>query len=163
MKACGSYNAFRDQLGCNPPLSAVSAGIRKDQVSAHFGWNPDKVVDSLSGHRLLVPCYTGIVGSIADMQSKARESFVSDTETAEDMYRNEQIRIQIAGVLDGLYYVPGLGLSAQDVLKINEGGKSITYIALPDVYRDGPFNFCAMKLGVTEWHEQNVDAQTPMV
>ena len=160
MMACGSYNAFRD-MGCAPPLSAISAGIRKDQVAAHFGWNPDKVVDSLSGHRLLVPCYMGIVGSIADMQSKARETFVSSDMSADEMYREEQLRIQIAGVLDGLYYVPGLGLSAQDVLKINEGGKSVTYIALPDVYRDGPFNFCAMKLGVTEWHETNPGKPTP--
>lgn len=162
IEACGGYNAFKD-MGCAPPLATISSGIRKDQVAAHFGWNPDKVADTLGGQRLLVPCYTGIVGSVADMQSKIREQFASANLTPLDMYREEQARIQIAGVLDGLYYVPGLGTSAQDVLKVEENGKTMTYIAAPDVYRDGPFNYCAMCLGETEWHEKNPDGITPEV
>jgi hypothetical protein len=101
------------------------------------------------------------------MQAHSRETWVTSTILKDNnghkiMYANEQQRIQIAGVLDGLYYVPGLGLAAQDVLKINEGGKSITYIAFHDVYRNGPFNFCAMKLGETEWHEENPNDITPL-
>ena len=102
------------------------------------------------------------LGSIADAMSYARETLRNNVPQLQ-MYAEEQRRIQIAGVLDGLYIVPGLGLSAQDVLKMQDGSTTTTYVVFPDVYRDGPFNFCAMKLGVTEWHEQNPTGETPKV
>lgn len=158
---CGSHNAF-DELGAPPPLSALSAGVLKDQLPAHFGWNPAKIVDSFSGQRLVIPAYVGIVGSITDAMAYARETLRNNVPQLQ-MYAEEQRRIQIAGVLDGLYIVPGLGLSAQDVLKMQDGSTTTTYVVFPDVYREGPFNFCAMKLGVTEWHEQNPTGETPKV
>lgn len=151
---CASHNAF-SELGSAPPLSVFGQGISHDQMQAHFGWLPEKIVESLSGHRLLIPVYVGIVASIADMQSTSRDEFGTPS------YDAEQRRIQIAGIMEGLFLVPGLGLSAQDILKITEGGQTVQYIVAPDVYRYGAFNFCAMRLGVKEWHEQNPEGSTP--
>jgi len=151
---CGSYN-YLNELGSAPPLSTYDGGIKHDQVAAHYGWNPEKVVESLSGKRLLVPVYMGAVGSVVELQSNTRSEFGSLS------YDGEQHRIQIAGVMDGLHFVPGLGLSAQDILKISEEGNVIQYLIVPDVYRRGAYNYCAMLLGATEWHEQNPGATTP--
>ena len=151
---CGSHNAFGD-IGEIPPITVFGQGIAHDQLAAHFGWLPEKIVESLSGHRLMIPVYVAIVGSIADMQSKARDEFGTAS------YDEEQRRIQIAGIMEGFFLVPGLGLSAQDILKITEGGKTIQYLVVPDVYRYGAFNFCAIRLGVKEWHEENPAGTTP--
>lgn len=151
---CGSYNYLGD-LGSNPPLTAYDGGIANDQVAAHYGWLPGAVVESLSGNRLLVPVYMGAVGSVMEMQSHTRDEFGPES------YDEEQTRIQVAGVMDGLSLVPGLGLSAQDILKINEQDNVIQHLVLPDVYRRGAFNFCAMELGATEWHEENPGLDTP--
>ncbi len=155
VKQCGSHNTFDDNIGMAPPLSAYPGGVTKDQVPAHLGWLPNKIVESLSGHRLLVPCYVAVVGSLAELQSHTREQF------GKPDYNTEQKHIHIAGLMEGLYYVPGLGLTAQDVLKIPDGNNTVEYIVVSDIYRTGPFNFCAMKLGVTEFHEVNPEAATP--
>jgi len=152
---CGSYN-YLSNVGEPPPLSASDSGLQHDQVAAHKGWLPGKVVESLSGKRLLVPVYVGCVGSIMEMQSHTRLEFGMES------YDDEQYRIQVAGVMDGLCLVPGLGLSAQDSLKIDEGGNKIEYIVVHDVYRKGPFDYCAMLLGATEWHEENPGIDTPV-
>lgn len=152
---CGSHNTFSDNIGMAPGLSAYSGGIVKDQIPAHLGWLPDKIVESLSGHRLLVPCYVAVVGSLAELQSHTRAQF------GKTDYNAEQQHIHIAGLMEGLYYVPGLGLTSQDVLKIPEGNSTVLYIVVQDIYRTGPFNYCAMRLGVTEFHEENPDAVAP--
>lgn len=151
---CGSYN-YLNELGAAPPLSTYDGGIKHDQVAAHYGWNPEKVVESLSGNRLLVPVYMGAVGSLLELQSNTRDEFGSLS------YDAEQHRIQVAGVMDGLYFIPGLGLSAQDIVKVNEDANVIQYLVVPDVYRRGAYNYCAMLLGATEWHEQNSGSETP--
>ena len=97
----------------------------------------------------------GAVGSVMEMQSHTRSEFGAMS------YDDEQHRIQIAGVMDGLHFVPGLGLSAQDILKVSEAGNVIQYLVVPDVYRRGAYNYCAMLLGATEWHEQNSGSTTP--
>jgi hypothetical protein len=156
IKQCGSHNTFENDPGMAPPLSAYAGGITKDQIPAHLGWIPDKIVESLSGHRLLVPCYVACVGSLAEMQSHMREQF------GKPDYDAEQQRIHIAGLMEGWYYVPGLGLTSQDVLKIPESNQTVQYIVVEDIYRNGPFNYAAMRLGVKEFHETNPDSETPM-
>lgn len=138
-----------------PPLSAYAGGITKDQVPAHLGWLPDKIVESLSGHRLLVPCYVAVIGGLAELQSHTRAQF------GKPDYDAEQRNIHIAGLMEGLYYVPGLGLTSQDVLKIPEGNSTVKYIVVQDIYRMGAFNFCAMRLGVKEFMEENPEATAP--
>ena len=155
VKQCQGQNSLSENVGMQPPLSAYPGGVTKDQVPAHYGWLPSKIVESLSGHRLLVPCYVAVVGSLAELQSHTREQF------GKPSYNDEQRHIHIAGLMEGLYYVPGLGLTAQDVLKIPEGNSTVQYIVVSDVYRTGAFNYCAMKLGVTEFHEQNPEAAAP--
>ena len=108
IKQCGSHNTFENDPGMAPPLSAYAGGITKDQIPAHLGWIPDKIVESLSGHRLLVPCYVACVGSLAEMQSHMREQF------GKPDYDAEQQRIHIAGLMEGWYSVPGFQVMRQD-------------------------------------------------
>lgn len=152
---CDPHNNL-GEIGIDPPLNAYSGGIKHDQVPAHFGWHPSKVVESLSGNRLLIPVYIGAVSSPIEMQSHTR------TEFGIEDYDREQTYIQIAGILDGLSLVPGLGLSAQDILKISEKDNVVQHLVVPDVYRKGAFNYSTMMLGATEWHEENPGLDTPM-
>ena len=158
IKACASHNCFTpEEPGITPPLSVHSGGVTKDQTAAHFGWLPTKIVESLSGHRLLIPCYLAVVGSLAEMQTHTRQEF------GKSDYDAEQARIHIAGLMEGVYYVPGLGLSAQDILKIatGQGNETVEYMVVPDIYRDGPYNYAVIKLGVNEWHDKNSGATAP--
>lgn len=124
-------------------------------MAAHFGWNPSKVISSLSGQRLLVPVYLSSVNSIPEMQSHTRSEFGTID------YAEEQRRMHVCGLMDGVYYVPGLGLAAQDLLKVRDGSRSINHLVVQDVYRRGPFNLAAVRLGETEWHDANVGVDTP--
>lgn len=154
VRECNSYN-YLSNAGITPPLAAYSAGVQHDQIPAHYGWVPEKVVESLSGNRLLVPVYVGAVSSPIEMQSHTRSEF-----GIED-YDAEQRLIQIAGIMDGCALVPGLGLSPQDILKISEQDNVIQHLVVPDVYRKGAFNYATVELGATEWHEENPGLDTP--
>jgi len=153
---CGSHNYLND-IGVPLPVSAYPLGVKHDQIQAHFGWNPAEIVESFNDRRLLIPVYYSVVNSIMEMQSCTREEFGGSGIS----YDDEQDRIQIAGILDDLYFVPGLGLSAQDLLKISTPDGDLNFIVVQDVYRSGPFNLAVMKLGIKEWHEENPGLEAP--
>lgn len=56
--------------------------------------------------------------------------------------------VQMYGVLDGIYHVPGRGNSAENIVNVSSNGKD--HICFPNVFRTGIDQYFAMELGFPE-------------